>query len=348
MLYRELGSTGLRVSALALGTNRLRNCARSEVDAVLNHLLDRGVNFISTGVVYEVQDRIGAAVAHRRSEFVLSSKATQPTAEGVRRGLDESRRALRTDYFDIYEMDFVNDDASLRQHLGVEGAYDALLEAQAKGIVRHIGTSSHRPDVIARLVGSGFVESVTMMTSLVHQYGLAEVLPLARERGVGTIAMRPIDHGALRDTERALAFALHSGVDTVLSGMTSVAQVDANVDSAERALAMPADEVTALLAEAASLPTSGCRNCEACRCPYDIRLGYVLPVYHYRARYGLTRRDELGPLASGEPTGEEMWARNVERARLAAPNCATCRRCEVMCPYGVPIVDYVARIARSD
>lgn len=348
MHYRELGRTGLRVSALALGTNRLRRCTQDEVTAVLNHLLDRGVSFVSTGVVYDVQEKIGRAIAHRRDEFVLSSKATKPTAAGVRAGLDESRRALRTDYFDIYEMDYVNNDGELREHLDVEGAYEVLLDAKARGIIGHIGTSSHRPDIIARLIRAGLVASATLMTSFVHQYGLTEVLPLARERGVGTVAMRPIDHGALRDSERALAFALHSGVDTVLSGMTSVAQVDHNVDAAERALAMDAVEIANLRAEASSLSASGCRNCNQCRCPFGIRLGFVLPLFHYRERYGLTRRDELGPLATDEPTGEEMWERNAERALQAAPSCPTCRRCEAMCPYGVPIVEYVARVARGN
>lgn len=334
MLYRELGNTGLRVSALGLGTNRLRTCTQTEATAIINRLLDRGVNFISSGY-HETQALIGNAVSHRRDEYFISSKATRPTAQGVRESIEESLRLLKVDCLDIYEMDYVNNDRELAQHLGPEGAYEALVEARDKGLIRHIGTTSHRPDVIARLIGLGLVETATFMVSFVHQYAISEVLPLARAAGVGTISIRPIDHGALSPADRALAFAVHSGVDVVLSGMTTLEQVEANVGAVERALAMSAEEVATLKAEAAALPASGCRNCSQCSCPYELRIGFVLPLYHYRRQRGLL------------PAGEEMWARNAERAKVAAQHCVSCGQCEPMCPYGVPIVQYVQRIARE-
>ena len=70
----------------------------------------------------------------------------------------------------------------------------------------------------------------------------------------------------------------------------------------------------------------------------------LLPLFHYRRRYGLQSAAE-SPAAADDPTGEEMWRRNAERARIAAPHCATCGQCEPMCPFDVPIVEYVQRIA---
>jgi len=344
MIYRELGNTGMKVSALGLGTNRLRTCTQAEATAIINRLLDKGINFISSGY-HETQALIGNAVSHRREEYFISSKASRPTAQGVRESIEESLRLLKVDYLDIYELDYVNSDQAMDQQLGPGGAYEALLEARAQGLIRHIGTTSHRPDLLARrLVGPGLVETATFMLSFVQQYALADLLPLAREKGVGTISIRPIDHGVLRPSDRALAFAVHSGVDVILSGMTSVEQVDHNVAAVERALAMAPEEVAALKAEAAALPTTGCRNCPLCKCPYDLRIGFVLPLYHYRQRYGLNAAGD-GPVR-GE-IGEEMWQRNLERAQVAAKHCATCGQCEPLCPYGVPIVSYVQQIARG-
>lgn len=346
MIYRKLGKTEMCVSALGLGTNRLSSCPQTEATAIINRLLDQGVNYLSSGYG-ETQALIGNAVSHRRNDYYLTSKAGRPTAQGVREGIEESLRLLKTEYLDVYEMDFVNNDRQVAEHMGPGGAYEALLEAREKGLIRHIGLTSHRPDIIAALIGQGLFETALMMISFVHQYALTEVLPIAKRLGVGTVGIRPIDHGALHPSDRALAYALHSGVDVVLSGMTSVAQVDYNVAAAERAFAMSPEEVSALVAEGAALPATGCSNCNQCSCPYELRIGFVLPLFYYRQKYGLLAAGE-SPLASAhDPTGEQMWQRNTERARLAAPNCATCNQCEPMCPFGVPIVRYVQEIARE-
>ena len=343
MLYRELGKTGMRISALSLGTNRLRSCNQAEVTTITNTLLDRGVNFISTGWVYQVQALIGNAVGHRRKDYFLSSKATSPDGKLVRARLEQSMRDLKTDYFDIFELDYINGDAELEAHLAPGGAVEELRKARQEGLVRFIGTSSHRPDIIAKLINLGVVDTATFMVSYAQQYALTEAIPLAKEKGVGTISIRPIDHGSLKPADRALAFALHSGVDVVLSGMTSVEQIDYNLAAAERAFAMPPADVTAMLAEAADLPRSGCRHCDRCKCPYDLRIGFVLSLFHYRERYGLNAAGD-GPTAQ-ETDGVGMWERNRLRAVEAATHCATCGQCEPMCPYGVPIVKYVQQIA---
>ena len=346
MIYRELGKTQMRVSALGLGTNRLGSCTQADATAIINRLLDQGVNYLSSGYG-ETQALIGNAVAHRRSEYYLTSKASRPTAQGVRKGIEESLRLLKTEYLDVYEMDFVNNDRQVTEHMGPGGAYEALLEAKQKGLIRHIGLTSHRPDIIAALIIQGLFETALMMVSFAHQYALTEVLPIARRLGVGTVSMRPIDHGVLHPPDRALAYALHSGIDVVLSGMTSVAQVDYNVAAAERAFAMSPEEISALMAEGAALPATGCRNCSQCSCPYELRIGFVLPLFYYRQKYGLLATGETPTASEHEPTGEQMWQRNADRARLAAPNCSTCGQCEPMCPFGVPIVRYVQEIARE-
>jgi len=346
VIYRKLGKTEMRVSVLGLGTNRLRSCTQTEATAIINRLLDKGVNYLSSGYG-ETQALIGEAVSHRRDEYYLTSKAGRPTAQGVRKGIEESLRLLKTDYLDVYEMDFVNNDRQIAEHMGPGGAYEALLEAKQKGLIRHIGLTSHRPDIIARLISQGLFETALMMISFVHQYALTEVLPIAKELGVGTVGIRPIDHGALHPPDRALIYALHSGVDVVISGITSVEQVDYNVAAAERAFAMSSEEVAALMAEGAALPTTGCRNCNQCSCPHELRIGFVLPLYYYRQKYGLLATGEGSLAPARGPTGEQMWQRNIERARLAAPNCATCGQCEPMCPFDVPIVRYVQEIARE-
>ena len=175
----------------------------------------------------------------------------------MRQGIEKSLRLLKTEYLDLYEMDFVNNDRQIAEHMGPGGAYEALLEAKQKGLIRHIGLTSHRPDLIADLIGQGLFETALMMVSFAQQYALTEVLPIAKRLGVGTIAMRPIDHGALHPPDRALAFALHAGVDVVLSGMTSVAQ-----KGVDRTIAMRSPP-NALLSDFPSLERD--QWCSVCR-----------------------------------------------------------------------------------
>ncbi len=342
MQYRGFGRTGMRVSALGVGTNRLRQCPPAEATALLNRALDLGINLVSTGAMYGTEELIGQAISHRRSEYYLGSKAGKRTAQDEREVLEGSLRRLRVDYLDWYEMDYINSEKEIAQHFGPGGSYEALLKAREQGLIRHIGITSHRPDLAARMIEQGLVETAAFMISMVQPYAIQEVLPLAKSIGVGTLSIRPLDHGSLTPRDRAMAYAIRSGVDVVLSGMTTVQQVEENVALAERALAMSDQEVAALQAEAAALPSTGCRNCSQCRCPYELRIGFVLPLYYYRQRYGL---GASGNWSDGQPSGEQMWQRNEERARTAAEHCATCGQCEPMCPYGVPIVQYVQRIA---
>jgi uncharacterized protein len=348
MQYRELGHTGMRVSALGMGTNRLRQCTQAETTALLNRALDLGINYVSTGAMYgagyETEEMIANAISSRRAEYYLASKGGQRTAEAEREVLEGSLRRLKVDYLDLYEMDYINNEADIAQHFGSGGSYEALLKAREEGLIRNIGITTHRPDLAARMIQQWPLDTAAVMISMVQPYAITEFLPVAKRLGVGTVSIRPLDHGSLMPRDRAMAYAIRSGVDVALSGMTSVQQVDENVALTERALALGDEKVAALQAEVAALPISGCRNCSQCRCPYELRIGFVLPLYHYRQRYGLGATDWNAP-ANSTPSGEGMWARNAERARIAAQHCDECGQCEPMCPYGLSIVEYVRRIA---
>ena len=287
---------------------------------------------------------VANAISSRRAEYYLASKGGRRTAEAEREVLEGSLRRLKVDYLDLYELDYINTDADMAQHFGPGGSYEALLKARDEGLIRHIGITTHRPDLAARMVQQWPLDTAATMISMVQPYAITELLPVAKRLGVGTISIRPLDHGSLVPRDRAMAYAIRSGVDVVLSGMTSAEQVDENVALAERALALGDDEVAALQALVAALPSNGCRNCSLCRCPYELRIAFVLPLYHYRQRYGLGATDWRAP-ANSTPSGEGMWARNAARARVAAEHCGECGQCEPMCPYGVSIVEYVRRIA---
>src|SRR5437762_4467927 len=112
MELRALGGTGVIVSALGLGAGPVGELSEMEAAALLGGALDLGVSLIDTARSYGAsEERIGRHLAHRRGEFVLSTKCGYGiegvpdwTGECIDRGVDEALRRLRTDRVDVMHL----------------------------------------------------------------------------------------------------------------------------------------------------------------------------------------------------------------------------------------------------
>ena len=118
MNYRRLGSSGLKVSELGLGTNAFGKRADQETSTrILDHALDRGINFIDTANIYagsESERIIGEALAGKRHNVVLATKAGLVNGQGpnergssryhLQQELENSLKRLKTDYVDLYQI----------------------------------------------------------------------------------------------------------------------------------------------------------------------------------------------------------------------------------------------------
>jgi len=211
--------------------------------------------------------------------------------------------------------------------MGPGGAMEGLEQAKAQGKIGHVGMTGHRPEVLANAVRTGRVEAVLFVFNMVYREPLNELIPLAKERGVGTMVMRPLSHAELKPVSKSLAYVLTSGIDTSLCGMYSIAEVDENVAVANTAFTP--EEIQALQEEGRTLPNNGCCNCGACSCPYGIEIPYLLKMTPYRDRYGLL------------PVGERHWQTQAENAK----KCDECGKCEEDCPYNLSIIPVIKEIA---
>jgi len=151
MKRRVLGSTGMSVSGLALGTMMLGamgNTNHDESVRMIHVALDAGINFVDTADVYsrgESEEIVGRAIKDRRDEVVLATKFGMPMgaddnlAGGSRRwimkAIDGSLRRLGTDYIDLYQM-HRGDPAT-----DIDETLSALSDLVRSGKVRAIGTS---------------------------------------------------------------------------------------------------------------------------------------------------------------------------------------------------------------
>ena len=339
MWHNTLGRTGLRVSALGIGCNRLRFYDRSVAEIVWNYALDRGITMVETGRMYDngvTEEWLGQAVGDRRGEYVLASKCSAHlTADEARRDLELSLKALRTDHIDAYRLAPIDSFELLEKALAPGGAQDGLDQAHAEGLIGGTGLTGHNHAVLIKAIETGRFDTVLFVGHMgIYTDVVRRLIETARRLNVGTMIMRPLGHHVL-PPDPALRFALSSGVDTVLCGMYSPQEVDENLAIAQQAA--PSDaERAALLAEARTLST-GCIRCGGdirtmpCACPHAIDVRFLMMMSPFRERHGLL------------PIGEQEWSTAAQAATL----CDDCGLCERNCVEHLGIIPWIHAAAAS-
>ena len=259
MEYRRLGTSGLLVSALGLGTNNLgsrldESGSRSVVDAAL----DAGVTFIDTADTYgrgASESVLGAVLGDRRPDVVVATKfggafGDRPWERGASRrwimtAVDASLRRLRTDWIDLYQVHFPDPGTPIGETLR---ALDDLVRA---GKVRYVGTSNFAAWQIVDAHWTARAERLARPVSVQHHYNLvqrevgADILPAAREHGLGVIPYYPLAAGFLTGKYRR-GETPGSGR---LVGSPSASRIltDANFDRLERLEAFTRERGRAIL-----------------------------------------------------------------------------------------------------
>ena len=332
MNYVSLGNTGLKVSQVSFGGIPIQRADAANTMAVVDALEARGINFIDTARGYTVSEEyLGAALEGRRDKFIIATKSMSRDAEGMTRDIGISLSNLRTDYIDLYQIHNLP-EKDFDKVFGPGGAYEALCDAKAAGKVRHIGATAHNADVLRRLVEEygDKIETVMFPYNIVETQG-HDILAAAREKGIGTIAMKPMAGGNLDDWNLALRFIAAAGViDVSIPGMGSVEEVHRNADAADGFSPLTAEELTQCDAIRKELGSEFCRRCGYCApCTVGIDIPSNFLMSNYRRKYGLSD-----------------WA--VSRYQgLAhhAGECIGCGACESRCPYELPIRKMLARVA---
>jgi aryl-alcohol dehydrogenase-like predicted oxidoreductase len=223
MRYVDLGKSGLRVSEIAFGGVEIGMPygigIRSEADMLqekeavhlLNRSLDEGINFFDTARMYGDSERLmGIAFASKREQVLISSKCRHfrdqqgnlPTrgqvAQVINQSVEESLRALRTDYLDLYMLHQA--DLEILKH---EEVIDAFLALKFAGKVRSIGASTYTLSESTEAVESGVWEVVQLPFNLLDQRQVA-VFDAAAERGVGLVIRSVLLKGLLSERGKCL------------------------------------------------------------------------------------------------------------------------------------------------
>jgi aryl-alcohol dehydrogenase-like predicted oxidoreductase len=196
MLARPFGTTGLEVSAVGLGTGSLGGDDVSEEQAedVLCGALDMGVTLIDSARSYGLAEgRIGRYLAHRRSEFVLTTKGGYGadlvddwTHAAIVRGIERALATLKTDVIDVFFLHSCPESVALRDDI-----LEALERAREAGKIKVAGYSGEGM-ALGACVRSTHFGAAQCSVNLFDQKNLEAVIPSAEARGLGVIAKRPL------------------------------------------------------------------------------------------------------------------------------------------------------------
>ena len=218
METRELGRSGLRVSALGLGCMGMSEFYGEQDDAestaTIRRALELGVNFLDTADMYGVghnEELVGRALGDRREGVMLATKfgnvrgadgsflGVNGRPEYVRAACDASLQRLGVDVIDLYYQHRVDPQVPIEETVG------AMSELVGAGKVRYLGLSEASAQTVRR------AHAVHPIAALQSEYSLwtreveAEILPVCRELGVGFVAYSPLGRGFLTGQFRQAA-----------------------------------------------------------------------------------------------------------------------------------------------
>jgi aryl-alcohol dehydrogenase-like predicted oxidoreductase len=207
MEKRILGKTGMECSVLGFGGAEIgfNNIALKTVIELLSAAIDEGLNVIDTAECYQgSEELIGNAIGHRRKDFFLFTKCGHGARydvpewepEQIARSIERSLKRLKTDCVDLLQLHSC-DEATLRKGAVIE----VLQKARKDGKTRFIGYSGDG-QAARYAIETGAFDTLQTSVSIADQEALELTLPLARQRGMGVIAKRPIANAAWRTGNR--------------------------------------------------------------------------------------------------------------------------------------------------
>lgn len=373
MKYRELGKTGLLVSEIGLGGEWLERHNAGEVKQVVDRCAELGINILDCWMSEpQVRSNIGTAIEGQREKWIIQGHIGSTWQDGqyvrtrelpqVKAAFADLLTRMRTDYIDLGMIHYVDEKAEFERVMHGE-FIEYVRSLKAAGTIRHIGLSTHNPDVARMAAECGEIEMILFSvnpafdmlpaTENIDDYfaesydealgGIvperAELYRICEQNGVGITVMKGYAGGRLfkADTSpfgvaltpvQCLHYALtRPAVASVMVGFDSPEHVDAAV--AYESASDEEKDYASVLAHAPHHAYSGqCTYCGHCApCPAGIDIAMV---------------NKLLDLAKMQQETPASLREHYNNLSANAADCIACGGCETRCPFGVHVVERMA------
>lgn len=375
MQYRELGKTGLLVSEIGFGGEWLERHEEAESVELVRYAGEQGINIIDCWMADpKSRDIIGKAMEGQRERWIVQGHIGSTWQDGqyvrtrdmaqVVPAFEDLLRRLRTDYVDLGMIHYVDAPEDWDKCMHTEYAR-YVRDLKARGVIRHVGLSTHNPRIARLAAESGWIEMILFsinpafdmhpatedLDEMFGEYDAAlsgideeraALYRLCEERGVGITVMKGFFGGRLFDAKtspfgaaftpvQCIHYALtRPGVCSVLCGYDTREQVDAAV-AYETATAEERDYASVIAGAPLHAYRGQCTYCGHCKpCPMHIDIAMVNKFY------------DLAVQQSAVP---ESVREHYRALGVTAGSCIGCRSCESRCPFGVEIAGRMEKTA---
>lgn len=362
-------------------------CDQEAIDRLIDYAIEHGVNYFDTAPVYlqgQSESATGKSLKrYPRESYYIATKLSNFSNASKENSIEMYRKSLenlQTDYIDYYLLHSLGNEAGFRYRFVDNGIMDFLLEERKAGRIRNLGFSFHGSregfdEMMAyhEKYHWDFVQIQLNYVDWRHASGRnADAEYLQQEldkRGIQSVIMEPLLGGRLSKVPQYVADRLkernpegsvaswafrfagtHTGVLTVLSGMTYMEHLQDNVKTYSPLVPLTEDEL-AFLDETAAImqkyPTIPCNDCKYCMpCPYGIDIPAILLHYNKCVNAG-----EVAASINDEGYRKARRAylvsydRAVPKLRQAS-RCIGCNQCMSHCPQSINIPRELHKIDR--
>lgn len=377
MRYRRLGKTGLMVSEIGFGGEWLERHEYADSVELIKYAGGQGINIIDCWMA-DAKSRsiIGDAIKDNRDKWYIQGHIGSVWKDGqycktremefVRPAFEDLLSRMQTDYVDLGMIHFVDSEEEW-DRIQHSDYLDYIFSLKEKGIIRHIGMSSHNPRVAAKAAQSGYVEMILFSInpafdmlpageniiddmfadSFAEQLkGIdperAEFYRICEENDVGITVMKGFAGGRLFDAERSpfkvaltpvqcIHYALtRPAAASVLCGYDTKEQIDRAVYY-EAASEEEKDFISVIANAPLHSYRGQCTYCGHCKpCPADIDIAMVNKYY------------DLAVMQESVPESLKSHYTLLEHH---ASECLGCQSCEERCPFGVSVAERMIKTA---
>lgn len=321
-----LGSTGITVNKNGFGALPIQRISQEDAVYLARKAYKAGIRFFDTARAYtDSEVKLGEAFDGIRTEVYIATKTAAQNAEDFWKDLHTSLTNLRTDYIDLYQF---HNPAFCPKPGDGSGLYEAMQEAKAKGMIRHIGITNHRLKVAHEAIDSGLYETLQFPFSYLASEKDEALVKRCAEKNVGFICMKALSGGLITRSDAAYAYLAQFPNTLPIWGIQRESELDEFLRYNDDPPQMTEALESFIEAERVSLAGDFCRGCGYCMpCPAGIEINQC-------ARMSLLLR--RSPAANWLTPA---WQEKMEKIE----DCLHCGQCMKRCPYGLQTPDLLRR-----